>query len=121
MTPLSTVGGFDSVWSRGGTGLHYLEGQNMMVVSVPSDEHTKWGLSEKLFELDFRPGPATISLSHYDVASDGRFIMVCPGIETEPQETAPELPSCSTASKNSDGSRRWRESKMGLTTQNAWR
>ncbi|MCH7749415.1 MAG: hypothetical protein IH939_15110, partial [Acidobacteria bacterium] len=32
-------------------------------------------------------------ISHYDVAADGRYIMVRPGAEAEPggEETAPEL------------------------------
>jgi len=78
---VSTNGGTEPVWSRGGHELYYLEGQRLMAVAVS----TGWTLGFKppawLFDSRYRIFGQPWS---YDVAADGRFLMIKPTTEVQP-------------------------------------
>ena len=66
---ISTNGGGDPVWSKSGTELFYHEPpEKWMSVDVQAEPGWRAGKPTLLFE-----GPYD---SHYDVASDGRFVMI---------------------------------------------
>jgi hypothetical protein len=69
------AGGFDPVWSPDGHALFYRAGRAIMEVSVKGDDPAEWGRPVQLFEGDylFSPGPRS-----FDVAPDGRFLMLRP-------------------------------------------
>jgi serine/threonine-protein kinase len=74
VTPVSTDGGSEPRWSRDGSELFYRNGDKMMAVEVLTQPEFHAGQPTLLFESDdFR---APLSLSSYDVASDGRFLMI---------------------------------------------
>ena len=58
VTPLTTSGGIDPQWSRGGSELYFLtpDRSAQMVVSIPGEADEEWALPEGLFELSYRPG-----------------------------------------------------------------
>ena len=80
---ISTDGGSEPVWSRNGRELYFRNGNKMMAVDVSSLPNTV-GTARLLFDGQYtlsdtgRPG--------YDVAADGRFLMVQP-VEPEPPST----------------------------------
>jgi hypothetical protein len=70
---VSTDGGREPAWSRDGKELFYRNGDKMMAVAVkfkPTFDHST---PELLFD---RPYQHWGSLRNYDVASDGRFLMI---------------------------------------------
>ena len=78
---VSTEGGTEPVWSRNGRELFYRWGNKMMAVEITVDPVLSAGTPRQLFEGRFEFGPA--GLAAYDVAADGRFLMVQP-LEPEP-------------------------------------
>ena len=73
---MSTDGGVEPVWSRDGRELFYWNGSQLHVVSVQSGDMFQHETPAELFEgLYFR---TTTAHASYDVASDGRFLMVKP-------------------------------------------
>jgi hypothetical protein len=82
---VSTHGGMAPTWSADGTELFYQNGKAMMAVPVESGASFSIGTPELLFEGNFKLGIYG-SLS-YDVATDGRFLM----IEPSRDETADRL------------------------------
>ena len=68
--PISNNGGNFPRWSRDSRELFYLEGDRMMAVSIKAGATLEAGRPRELFKW-----PYTIRAS-YDVASDGRFLMV---------------------------------------------
>jgi serine/threonine-protein kinase len=72
---ISTAGGTGPVWARDGRSLFYQSRQAMMAVAVRGASPDEWGAPEKLFEGSYFSvdGP-----SMYDVARDGRFLMLKP-------------------------------------------
>ncbi len=78
---ISPSGGLEPVWSRDGHELYYLEGSKMMAVKIEAQPELRPQSPELLFDGNYfhqnRPS--------YDVATDGRFLMIQPMI-TE-QET----------------------------------
>ena len=73
---MSTNGGVEPVWSRGGRQLFYWNGNRLHVVAIESDEPFQHDTPTLLFERAHRPG--TFSQG-YDVALDGqRFLIVTP-------------------------------------------
>jgi serine/threonine-protein kinase len=80
---ISTEGGTQPVWSRDGKELFYRCGNKMMAASIETDPELKVASSEFLFEdryLKFGP------YHNYDVAPDGRFLMI--------QESEEPTPPC---------------------------
>ncbi len=74
VTPVSTDGGSDPRWSSDGSELFYRNGSELMAVEVQTQPDFRASQPVLLFESDHFRNP--ISLISYDVASDGRFLMV---------------------------------------------
>jgi serine/threonine-protein kinase len=70
---VSTEGGTEAMWSRDGRELFYRNGDKMMSVAVSTDPDFFSGKPTLLFEKPFAMDPTH---SNYDLAADGRFIMV---------------------------------------------
>jgi serine/threonine-protein kinase len=73
--PISTGGGREPVWSRGGRELFYRQGDRLMTVSINDAATPSLSAPRLLFEGPYQTDPL-IGLPNYDVAPDGRFIMV---------------------------------------------
>jgi serine/threonine-protein kinase len=72
--PVSTSGGVEPVWSRNGRELFYRNGHQMLAVSVNTAGVLVLGEPRVLFESPF--DQEAVGVANYDVAADGRFIMV---------------------------------------------
>ncbi len=72
--PISRDGGIEPVWSRDGRALYYRNEDRMMVVSVGADE--TFGTPRVLFRQSYAISPIGRGNPNYDVAADGRFLMV---------------------------------------------
>jgi len=66
--PVSPDGGTNPVWSRNGRELFYRNGNMMMAVDVVTTPTFAAGWPKRLFEGSY--------LQYYDVARDGRFLMI---------------------------------------------
>jgi serine/threonine-protein kinase len=73
---ISTEGGEEPVWSRNGRELFYLSGDRMMAVEISTMGASKAGTPRTLFEGRFLR--SSNGVAGYDVAADGRFLMVQP-------------------------------------------
>ena len=75
---VSRAGGWEPVWSRDGKELYYrnYDGTQLMVVSVDSETELQIGAPRKLFDDLNMPPPLFYSSRNYDVAADGRFLMI---------------------------------------------
>ena len=69
---ISSEGGTEPVWARNGREIYYRSGNMMMAVRITTDPR-RYTTPQALFEDRFLRGPSTPS---YDVAADGRFLMV---------------------------------------------
>ncbi len=74
---ISTEGGAEPQWSRDGKELFYRKGEKMMAVAISAEPELAAGKPTLLFEGRYLSGlsagnPAT----NYDVAPDGRFVMI---------------------------------------------
>ncbi len=78
--PVSLNGGTEPVWSRDGQELFYLEGSKLLAVPVETDG-TGFGFQAavELFDEPYDHGNAPT----YDVAPDGRFVMLSRSTESE--------------------------------------
>jgi Tol biopolymer transport system component len=74
-TRISTDGGQNPTWSPDGQTLFFRRGQAMMAVAVGGDDPSTWPKPRFLFE---RPYFFDLGPTHYDVARDGRFLMIKP-------------------------------------------
>ena len=83
---VSTNGGLEPVWGPGDRELYYVEGQKMMAIKVSTQPKFTFGVPELVFEgaylHDFQFGAPT-----YDVAPDGRFLMIKPVTGEESERT----------------------------------
>ena len=70
---ISIDGGRNPTWAPDGKTLFYRRGQAIMAVAVGGDDPSTWPKPQKLFE-----GPYLFDIgpTHFDVARDGRFLMV---------------------------------------------
>ena len=75
-TLVSVDGGWEPIWSRNGTELFYRSGRRLYAVPVRTKGVLTIGQPSLLFEGDFDRGSPTPGIPSYDVAADGRFIMV---------------------------------------------
>lgn len=83
-TRVSPNGGVDPVWAKDGRELFYMEGRNMMAVSVRAGQTFDFEPPVVLFTSAYlHPTGAPLS---YDVAADGRFLML-KRIDTETRPT----------------------------------
>ncbi len=71
---ISREGGSEPRWSHDGRELFFLEGERMMVASVEWAQGFRAGTPELLFEGGFVTYMG--AFRHYDVADDGRFLMI---------------------------------------------
>ena len=71
---VSSNGGAAPVWAKNGRELYYLEGRKMMSVSVQTAPLVRFERATMLFESSY--GPAQSPNASYDVAADGRFLMI---------------------------------------------
>ena len=76
---VSPSGGLEPVWSRDGHEVYYLEGSKMMAVKIEAQPELRPQPAEALFDGDYfyRNRPS------YDVATDGRFLMIQPTATTQ--------------------------------------
>jgi eukaryotic-like serine/threonine-protein kinase len=81
---VSQGGGFEPIWSPDGRELYYISGSSMMAVPVEAGEDLSFGSSEELFNEPFFFA-ATPVIRSYDVAPDGRFLMIQPYSESDPE------------------------------------
>jgi eukaryotic-like serine/threonine-protein kinase len=74
-TRISTDGGQNPIWAPDGKTLFYRRGQALMAVAVGGDDPSTWPKAKMLFE-----GPYLLDVgpTHFDVARDGRLLMVKP-------------------------------------------
>ena len=86
-TLVSPDGGFEPIWSRSGTELIYRNGRGFYAVPVSTKGGITVGRPALLFEGDFERGAITPGIPEYDVAPDGRFIVVTPtaGADSPPR------------------------------------
>ena len=72
---ISTEGGKEPMWSRDGRELFYRNGEKMMAVAISAGSQLSPGRPTLLFEgpYDLKIGSGA---SNYDVARDGRFVMI---------------------------------------------
>ena len=76
---ISIDGGTQPIWSRDGRTLYYRRGQEVNAVSVVAGPTFTWKAPVRLFVRDY-----VRSRADYDVAADGRFLMIKP----DPNERA---------------------------------
>jgi Tol biopolymer transport system component len=81
---ISNSGGTEPRWARDGSELFFRQGTAMMAVAVASEGDRPFGTVSKLFDRPFFLGDRFNSWT-YDVAADGRFLMIEP---TAPTRTA---------------------------------
>jgi len=70
---VSPNGGIEPLWSRSGKELYYFQGASLMSVAIEPGGAFNFKPPTRLFESSYQRGtqPPT-----YDVAADGRFVMV---------------------------------------------
>lgn len=73
--PVSTAGGTEPVWSRNGHELFYRNGKKLMSVVVDS-KPLRLSPPVQLFEGDYRRDPSIAGAPNYDIAADGKFLML---------------------------------------------
>jgi len=79
---VSTEGGYQPVWSQDGKELFYRSGNKMIAATIETEPEFKVTEFEELFE-----GRYLTSIFHnYDVAPDGRFLMIQESQESTPPE-----------------------------------
>ena len=81
---VSQNGGFEPRWSADGRELFYLQFNAVLAVAVESEREFVFAAPVRLFnatQLFFFPGPA---IRTYDVAPDGRFLMIQSEAATQP-------------------------------------
>ncbi len=83
---ISTDRGTEPIWSRTGRELFYRSGSKMMAVDIVTQPTFSAGAPRQLFDGRFEFG--TGGLAGYDVAPDGRFLMVQP---VEPEQAARQI------------------------------
>jgi Tol biopolymer transport system component len=72
-TTISTQGGIQPVWARDGKELYYRSGDKIMAVSVDTESELKVLDSKILFKGNYL---YCLNCQTYDVAPDGRFLMI---------------------------------------------
>lgn len=80
-TTVSNQGGIQPVWSRDGKELYYRSGSKIMSVSVDTDPELKVLSSKVLFEGNYL---YCLNCQTYDIAPDGRFLMIQDPFEPTP-------------------------------------
>ena len=86
-TRISTDGGQHPVWAPDGKTLFYRRGDTVMGVAVGGDDPSTWPKAKMVFEGEY---PYTVGPTHFDVARDGRLLMVKP-VDTDGQGAPKQL------------------------------
>lgn len=73
--PVSTAGGLEPVWARDGRTLFFRSAANVMAAVVTSASPLEFAAPKVLFRDTFTRTQGTYH-THFDVASDGRFLMI---------------------------------------------
>jgi Tol biopolymer transport system component len=73
--PVSTNGGYEPRWSADGRELFYLQGNAMMAVAVETEREFSFAPAQQLFAGSYLQERSPLVAS-YDVAPDGRFLMI---------------------------------------------
>ena len=81
---VSSRGGAEPVWARNGRELYYLEGNKLMAVAVDTTSDFNFKAPVLLFEFRYQRSRQPPS---YDVARDGRFLVIKPSKATAPPIT----------------------------------
>ena len=91
-TPISAAGGTAPVWSRDGSELFYWEEDRLVAVPVSTIASFSRGTPVVLFETtNFLGGAGAAPGRTYDVAPDGRFVMVKTAGDAMEQTQAPQI------------------------------
>ena len=72
--PVSNDGGIEPVWSRDGGELYFRHADRMM--TVPVSAGGRLGVPREVFRQDYALSPIGRGNANFDVAADGRFLMV---------------------------------------------
>jgi serine/threonine-protein kinase len=83
---VSTDGGDQPQFSASGRELFYRSGDRMMAVALPASPDAAPGAPTLLFEGRFESDPFSNDATNYDVARDGRFVMVQRDLERGRQQ-----------------------------------
>ncbi|MDA2930045.1 protein kinase [Acidobacteria bacterium AH-259-O06] len=76
MKRASVEGGTEPVWVADGSEIYYRNGEKMMATAVETGAELKIGDPEMLFEGRFLPTGRPDARRNYDIAPDGRFLMI---------------------------------------------
>lgn len=87
---MSSDGGAEPRWSHDESELFYLRGNAMMAVALETDAGFEFGAAEQLFFEPFYNNPSPITHS-YDVARDGRFLMIQPAGRLPDGQSLPSI------------------------------
>jgi hypothetical protein len=80
---VSVEGGREPLWSRDGRELVYRSGTRMVAVPVDTTRGFSAGKPRVLFEGRYVAGGLDVMGLDYDLAPDGRFLIVKPGAEEQ--------------------------------------
>jgi hypothetical protein len=84
---VSTDGGTEPMWSPDGRELFYRLGDKMMAVSITAEQDLSLVTPEALFEGNYQPGYIAQGINtNYDIAPDGRFVMIRPEETSAPTQ-----------------------------------
>jgi hypothetical protein len=86
-TPVSIGGGLEARWSRDGGEIFFRTDRAVISVPVTRQPDLVVGRPRVLFEADYRNGQAVNGARQYDVAPDGRFLMIREGALQPGDET----------------------------------
>jgi hypothetical protein len=81
---VSSDGGIQPRWSRDGRELFYLDGGTMMAVPFEAAEDVPSGPPRRLFAVPIHVIVRTFAPFKYDVAPDGRFLIIVRASEAPP-------------------------------------
>ena len=77
---VSSNGGYEPLWSADGRELFYRQGDAVMAVAVETGNEFSFAAPKPLFSGPYVQRPDPVARG-YDVARDGRFLMILPGDE----------------------------------------
>jgi dipeptidyl aminopeptidase/acylaminoacyl peptidase len=81
---VSSDGGIQPRWSRDGRELYYLDGRTMLAVPFEAAEDVPSGPPRRLFDVPIHVIVRTFAPFKYDVAPDGRFLIIVRASEAPP-------------------------------------
>jgi Tol biopolymer transport system component len=85
--PVSSNGGYEPLWSADGRELFFLQGSELMSTAVETGTEFSFAPPKALFSGPYAWFPTGAAVS-YDVARDGRFVMILPEEQTREAASA---------------------------------